>query len=220
MSKVGGMGKNVTVFLDPVEFDKRVREPHRSWLWRSTTLVTTEVAFVAVAGLSGWVAYTGAGVVAVASFFIGSWLERKWRGFHTVPLEMLCEKIQTVERERNSLRKAVAPRKRNQALANELQEEWSYGLHKLVGADISTVKKYARYRFEEKEENWRKRVREIMDTHECTKQELSHVFELHEVTSKLNRFPHLPEINHAVNMVSTRLHRIRDIINDHTSKPV
>ena len=110
---------------------------------------------------------------------------------------------------------------KKQAIADDLQVEWSYGLHQLLNANILSNEDFARYDFSGKELVWKDRVRKIMERHGCSAQELSHVFELHEVRpiQTANAMITDAYVSHALNLVSERLHRIRDIIRDHEIKP-
>jgi hypothetical protein len=147
-----------------------------------------------------------AGVVA---FFLGRQLETLFHYWHTIPIEdggMAATEVQ-------ALRLRVAAREHCQALANELQTEWEYGLHKLLNADVDTIKKWARYDWERKEKEWRERVLGIMERYGCTPKELSDVRNLHLVPIRLQRSPE-HGINEVLNAVLLRLDRIAEIIDE------
>ena len=99
------MAPKLPVFLSPVEFGKRVRKRHRHWIWDGLPVAVTETLYVWVAGLSTPLQYAGAVAVGLVTLYGFHWLERKWRALHTVPLDMLCEKVSKLEGESKGLRK-------------------------------------------------------------------------------------------------------------------
>lgn len=101
------MARHIPVYLSPAELDRRAKEPHRNRVWAGFVIAVLEGLFVAAGGLPGIWQIVGAVGIGVGGFLIAGWIERWWRGFHTVPLEMLCEKVQALEVERNKLTREV-----------------------------------------------------------------------------------------------------------------
>lgn len=102
---------------------------------------------------------------------------------------------------------------RDQAFADALTEVYHEGVHEILNLPITD---FNAWRI--KESAWQRRVASLMEAHGCTKQELSLVSVLHEIT--VGSFEQDATKNMEKSMFSMRLTRVKRIIDTYSRRPI
>jgi hypothetical protein len=171
-------------------------------------------------------------VLALAALVVAHYLNRAWRFVFTVPKQEQEELIKqmarietrqeekyaiylagqkALEAENAKLKNLLEDKKRDQAFADALTEMYQRGLHDILNRPVgsSTSIDWGVWKLDEV--TWTAQVRGLLTDHGCSKQEISHFRELHEVEHKGYHTELL--IDHQKSMFSLRLKRLKTIIN-------
>ncbi len=206
------MPPNLPVFINPADFDRRVREPRQNTIWTVLVIGLTESGYVAITGLTGIGAYAGAVAIGIGGFFVAGWLERSWRRFHTVPREMLIEKVSVQQQELSALHSTLDKQRRTQHVADVLTEKHAYCVHEILNG-YTGIGSSPAGTFDEivqRDKSWVDDLLQTMRELGCSKQEVYSV-------ETLGTFPQLPltgmkRANVPASMVKARLDRLQKVI--------
>jgi hypothetical protein len=170
--------------------------------------------------------------LGLAALVGGHFLMRLWRFLVTVPKEQHDELIAQMERietkqaekhaiytagmkgvqdENAKLKNLLEEKKRDQAFADQLTEQYRFGLHSILNWPIGPSSDVEWPKWKDAERQWTEHVTQMLKRHGCSSQEISHFREIHEVERK--GYHSEVVIDHHKSMFSIRLYRLKTIIN-------
>lgn len=170
----------------------------------------------------------------------GHYLVRLWRFLVTVPREQddehfaqlarieaahqrKCEVYTAASngllRQLAELQRQLAHKQKNQAFADMLTERYRFGLHTILNMPLGPgpfPEDWGQWKVEERK--WTQEVTDLLEVHGCSRQEISHFRELHEV--ELRGYHDNLVVDQAKSMFSLRLKRLKKIINTYADNPI
>lgn len=116
-----------------------------------------------------------------------------------------------------ALEQQLDARKRNQAFADLLTERYTYGLNSVMNWErLTKGQSFTEADFNEwleRERTWTASVRNLLELHGCSQQEIAHFWAIHDVP--VRQFHHFFHVSQQLSMFSERLNRLKSIINEY-----